>query len=456
MANFYVMESSPEFAKPSPGDVLDTVIGAAGGKALPGKLGVVQAVLSVVAAPRHNVHPALHWTKVGLGAVGLLRAYQKANDPKASEERKEPIAEWFRANDMKIPDGLNRVSGMILSSSEGMKHEDIRVGADNTSSDWIRIYTLKSGIRYAFRMWKGNAYYGNSDIGDGPYVEQKRHAAFIQTIGDVVWAHGGGGDLQLTVLRNSTNTASAFSLSSIGDPETYIGSGDAASVDRSVDRCRKFQARGISRNLLFYGPPGTGKTTLARSIARGIGNGRTLRVEANALELAGVGAVLGFIRILRPRVVLFDDMDRCMGAVTELLHAFEQGGSLSEVGSMMIGTINVVESVDPALLRPGRFDEVIDVNEPNDEHRARIVSHYVSVYGLDKDIAEPLTEMTAGFSPADIREVIRSVAVVGLDHLEAEVGRVKRQRPLYAGDACRRFSRGAAADNWPPPVPAKF
>jgi SpoVK/Ycf46/Vps4 family AAA+-type ATPase len=90
-------------------------------------------------------------------------------------------------------------------------------------------------------------------------------------------------------------------------------------------------------------------------------------------------------------------------------------------------------------LRPGRFDEVVEIPEPTDEHRRRIIEHYFDgrIEGLDLD---GLCARTEGWSPADIRELFLSVATVGVEHLDAEVERLSRQRGLYAGDACRVYA----------------
>lgn len=437
MSVFYVWDDlggKPDMAAPG---VFDSLVDAAGGKPLPGRWGLLQASIGAVAQPRHNVSPWLHWPKVALNVAGVVRAYRQASDPTRAEQRKDPVDEWFKARDMTIPRGLERLSSMLLTYSSSIPREDVKPG-DGKGAEWIRLHRLPSGIEYAFKMWTGTGYYAG-EIGTGPYVAARDVAAFEAQANTIIWNGAGGGDLQLTV-QSSSYGPPAFSLGSLGDPGAHVGNGEQQSVEATIERCAKFRARGFTRNILFYGPPGTGKTTLARLVARGAGSGRTLRVEADALARAGVSAVVGFVRILRPAVVLFDDMDRCMDNVVELLHCFEQGGTLKSSGTMMVGTINVVSQVDPALLRPGRFDEVIEVAEPASEHRRRIVEHYARESGLPLSLVDAIHEGTAGFSPADVREVVQSIAVVGAPHLGAEIARVGRQRLLYAGDACERYA----------------
>lgn len=108
---------------------------------------------------------------------------------------------------------------------------------------------------------------------------------------------------------------------------------------------------------------------------------------------------------------------------------------------IVIGTANVIENLDPALLRPGRFDEIYHVPEPDDEYLALVVKHYIRKFGVQMDVSEAVKAMS-GFSPADVREVLLSVGTVGTDVFETEVERVRMQRSLYAGDACSKFLVG--------------
>lgn len=426
------------------GNLFDGLVDAAGGKPLPGKWGLAQAVLAAVTQPRHNTPPVLHWPKVALNVAGIARAYKRANDPSATDERKDPFDAYFEKKGMTIPARLGTLGTMILAYSSAVPHEDSTFG--DGQDEWLRTYRLPGGRTYAFRMWKSNSYYGGNEVGSGPYVVTAEHDLFLAEIAGVVWAANGNVDLELTARKNGYG-ATAFSLGRIGEPGAFIGNGEALAVDASVARCRAFRARGMSRNLLFYGPPGTGKTTLARTIAREVGDGRCLRVEATALDVAGSASIVDFLHVLRPRVVLFDDMDRCMDSIVALLHMLEQGGAMQEFGAMIVGTINVVSAVDPALLRPGRFDEVIEIAEPGAVHREKIVAHYLAAFGLPAGLGEELTAATDGFAPADVREVVQSLSVVGVEHMAAEVARVQRQRVLYASDACEKYmARRAALD----------
>lgn len=441
MTTFFVDSFGRDVPTTAETDPLDTLIGLSGGRPLPGGWGLLQAVVAAGATPRHNVPTWLHWPRVGLNVAGIVRAYRKSKDPRSSERRKDPVDAYLTAHGLRKVDTLSALTNMVLSYCAGLPHEDVLPGG--TKDEWVRIFAASGDLRVAFRMWESGSYYGNREVGDGPYVWVGDHERFAAIFADLVWSREGGADLQLTARKSAYGGPATFTMSSIGLPGDYVDGDEKGAVVGVLKRCCAFSAVGMTRNVLFYGPPGTGKTTLARALARRLGNGRALRVEAEALETAGVLPTLQFVAVLRPRVLLFDDLDRCMGHVVELLHALEQGNAALG-GVAIVGTINVIDAVDPALLRPGRFDEVVEIAEPAAEQRGRIVDHYLNKYGVDASVRDALAHRCDGFAPADIREVVQALSVTGIDEVDAEIARVTRQRRLYAGDACRRYSAAHA------------
>jgi hypothetical protein len=432
--NFSMGDNSPgrSWGVDTVDNVFDGLIDAAGGKALPGRWGLAQALLSLWSGKRES-HPSIYWPKIALNTAGIVRAYRRAKNPEKNVvRRKHPVIEWIDAKGVAVPEAVIRIAPMILAYSAHAKHEDITIG--DLKDEWVRTFQLDN-VDYHYIMWKSS---DGQEVGDGPYVAKVRHPDFVNRIGEFIWAREGYNDLQLTSTRNTFNRT--FQLSNIGHPDDYVDADDAIwkSVGMLADRCRAFQVHGRSRNILFYGPPGTGKTTLARSVARAIGDGHTLRIEAEALDSIGVSGVLAFVGLLRPRVLLFDDLDRCMSAVIELMHCMEL--TSRDASLIVIGTINAVEEVDPALLRPGRFDEVIEISEPDDKHTARIIDHYATKLNVTVDRATMLEAMR-GFSPADIREVLQCAATIGVAHIGAELERVQRQRGLYSGGAIAAYNQ---------------
>ncbi len=185
--------------------------------------------------------------------------------------------------------------------------------------------------------------------------------------------------------------------------------------------------------VLLYGPPGTGKTMLARAVAT--------ESEANFISIKGpeilskwVGeserAVRETFRKARqaaPAIIFFDEIDAIVpmrgGGITDS-HVGERVISqlLTEIDGLeelenivVVGATNRPDLVDPALLRPGRFDRVLMVPGPDEDARREIFEIHTKRMPLAKDVdMEKLVEMTDNFSGADIASVCQEAAMIAL------------------------------------------
>ncbi len=183
------------------------------------------------------------------------------------------------------------------------------------------------------------------------------------------------------------------------------------------------------RGILLYGPPGTGKTLLAKAVAK--------ESEANFIHIKGpsllsmwvgkseegVRKVFERARQVSPCVVFFDEIDALasrrgldMGTkVTErvlnqLLAEIDGLEGLKDV--TVIGATNRPDMLDPALLRPGRFDRVILVDIPDEESRKKIFEVHMKNTPVGKEVnTEELVKLTDGFVGADIESLVREAAL---------------------------------------------
>ncbi len=194
----------------------------------------------------------------------------------------------------------------------------------------------------------------------------------------------------------------------------------------------KFKELGIRppRGVLLYGPPGCGKTLLAKAVAT--------ESEANFIAVRGpelmskwvgetergIREVFRKARTAAPAVVFFDEIDalvprRGMGyadsgvterAVSQLLTEMDGIAALEDV--VVIGATNRPDILDPAILRPGRFDRLIYVPPPNEKARLEIFKIHTRNMPLAEDVdLERLAKMTEGYSGADIEAVCREAAM---------------------------------------------
>jgi len=195
------------------------------------------------------------------------------------------------------------------------------------------------------------------------------------------------------------------------------------------------------RGILLYGPPGTGKTLLARALASQSGI-NFVSVKGPALLTKYVGESERAVRDLfkrarqcAPCVLLFDEIDALApprgGAgdeghvaarvVAQLLT--ELDGIEDLEGVLVVGTTNRRDMVDPALLRPGRFDLLLEVSLPDADARAAIFRVHLSGKPIAAGVDVPdLAVRTSGFSGAAIASACRRAALMAV------------RRSLVAGD----------------------
>ncbi len=217
----------------------------------------------------------------------------------------------------------------------------------------------------------------------------------------------------------------------------------------------KFIAIGakIPKGVLLFGPPGTGKTLLARAVAGEAGVPFFSISGSDFVEMfVGVGAsrvrdLFEQAKASAPAIVFVDEIDavgRHRGAgmggghdereqtLNQLL--VEMDGFDTKAGVILIAATNRPDILDPALLRPGRFDRQIVVDRPDLEGRRAILS----VHGKGKPLAkgvdvEVLARRTPGFTGADLANLMNEAALltarrgfkeIGMPQLEEAIDRV--------------------------------
>jgi cell division protease FtsH len=236
---------------------------------------------------------------------------------------------------------------------------------------------------------------------------------------------------------------------------------DVAGVDEAVEELheikeflenpKKFQALGarIPKGVLLFGPPGTGKTLLARAVAGEAGVPFFSISGSDFVEMfVGVGA--SRVRDLfeqakqnSPCIIFMDEIDavgRHRGAglggghdereqtLNQLL--VEMDGFEMKDNIILIAATNRPDILDPALLRPGRFDRQIVVDRPDRKGRAKILEVHTRGKPLAKHIElDTLAGQTPGFTGADLQNLVNEAALLAarqgkreIDHLQLEEG----------------------------------
>jgi len=240
-----------------------------------------------------------------------------------------------------------------------------------------------------------------------------------------------------------------------------VGWADIGGLDDAQERLREgvelplkdpdaFRRLGIrpAKGFLLYGPPGTGKTLLAKAVAR--------EAEANFIATKSsdllskwygeseqqIARLFARARQVAPTVLFIDELDSLVPArgggfgepqVTERVvnTILAEMDGLEELQSVVvIGATNRPNLIDPALLRPGRFDELIYVSVPDEGGRRRILGIHTAKMPLSDDVdLDSLAERTPRFTGADLEDLVRraglfalrdslSVTKVAMEHFE--------------------------------------
>lgn len=193
---------------------------------------------------------------------------------------------------------------------------------------------------------------------------------------------------------------------------------------RAPDKFKQAGAR-LPKGVLMCGPPGTGKTLLARAMAGEAGVG-FLYIAGSAFDEVYVGVGSKRVRQLfkdaqesAPCIVFIDEIDAVGNSrenATSKDNTLQQlltelDGFNSAQGVVVIAATNTPETLDPALVRPGRFDKQVFVPLPDVSGRKQIFDHYlkkVNHAGIDSEV---LARSTPGFSGADISQLINASAI---------------------------------------------
>lgn len=219
---------------------------------------------------------------------------------------------------------------------------------------------------------------------------------------------------------------------------------DVAGIDEAVEELKeiveflktpqKYQALGgrIPRGVLLVGPPGTGKTMLAKAVAGEAGVPFFGLSGSDFVEMyVGVGAARVrdmFQQALQrsPAIIFIDELD-ALGKVRgsgapgghdereQTLNALlvEMDGFSTDHSVIVMGATNRPETLDPALMRPGRFDRHVLVDRPDIRGREAILKVHAGKVKLDKDVdLRRLAKLTPGFVGADLANLVNEAALL--------------------------------------------
>jgi transitional endoplasmic reticulum ATPase len=252
-------------------------------------------------------------------------------------------------------------------------------------------------------------------------------------------------------------------------------------VEWPLTHSEDFKRIGIqpSKGILLFGPPGTGKTMLSKAVAT--------ESKANFISVKGseilskwfgeserkIAEIFKKAKQASPCIVFFDEIDaiapmrgtsagepRVVERMVNTLLS-EMDGLEELRGVVVVGATNRPDLIDAALLRPGRFDEVVLVPPPDEKARLDILKVHTRNMALDGNVdLVDLSKKTKGYSGADIESLCRKAGVIALHedikiekvskrHFEAALNKINPsttpQTKEYYEEVARRLGRGLEA-----------
>ncbi|KAG8728814.1 26S proteasome subunit rpt4 [Ceratobasidium sp. 428] len=188
------------------------------------------------------------------------------------------------------------------------------------------------------------------------------------------------------------------------------------------------------KGVLLYGPPGTGKTLLARAVAATLST-NFLKVVSSAIVDKYIGEsarlvreMFGYAREHEPCIIFMDEIDAIGGrrfsegtsadreiqrTLMELLNQMDGFDSLGK--TKLIMATNRPDTLDPALLRPGRLDRKIEIPLPNEQARLEILKIHAAPVNKHGEIDyEAIVKLSDGFNGADLRNVVTEAGMFAI------------------------------------------
>jgi hypothetical protein len=252
--------------------------------------------------------------------------------------------------------------------------------------------------QYVYWVQKDNTPH---NYGIWPHVPADRSAAFFEALGKRVWK-----DLNS---RHLQYTSGGF----IADPFDQEAFEPTKQFAEYTSRLKAFLDVGCTRSALFQGPPGTGKSVGLRCLVRGLGLS-SLRVDLGVFDRADLACLFleTSLKVMRPDVMVIDDVDR----LEENPRLFQFLELAAKTCKVVLATANHIDQVPDALLRPGRFDEIVTVTTVDFDVVTRMMRG-------DKELAMLLSDLPLAY----IAEAAKRLTILGRDILMSELPALRKR-----------------------------
>lgn len=302
------------------------------------------------------------WWNVGRASVGVGKVVVNSLETDSDS--------FFGGDDWSTPFS-NDFAHTILKVLWKMPARTMKTNEDGVQ---IKIVDIGEGV---LAGWTHNTRY-NSAYHVYVQTDKLQQARII--IKDLLWKQFNGASLVLRLNKkgfSSNADSDGTVIFDVDDSFETLPSEKATEYTTYLTRCMN---AGISRSVMLYGPPGTGKSTLARTLVKDL-KLRSFRVRIEDITSFDSGTLFESIQIFEPDAVILDDFDRARGqaSLLEVLEFFQHKVKL------VIATVNDRNELDEALMRPGRFDELVEVDRMDDAVVKMVLGPYIDGFEFVKN-----------------------------------------------------------------------
>jgi chromosomal replication initiation ATPase DnaA len=223
--------------------------------------------------------------------------------------------------------------------------------------------------------------------------------------------------LEVSPLPNGRSKSHFSTLSH--SPQTFFGNSPFFSLKSQFET---FQSKGIPRTILLYGKQGVGKTSFCLALATS--NQKVLRIDSSNFSSCSTAELDFLLTALQPDFLLIDDIDRAKDLASFFPTLFT---TLSDFKSKypstsLFLTANNVDSLDPAFLRPGRIDQLIEIPTPSTEDREAILKGFLK----NPSNLNQLTEASEGLSASYLKEIALQDSLFSLEYVLNSISSMKK------------------------------
>jgi hypothetical protein len=213
--------------------------------------------------------------------------------------------------------------------------------------------------------------------------------------------------IHLDLSQDNQNKALKSNYSEIPSPQDCLFGNTIDKLNEFKEQHLLYMRDNVPRTYLFCGKQGIGKTSFCLKLAQ-LTEGRVLRIDACGLTAVSVKDLDFIIQGLGPDFLIVDDIDRApdLNASLPTLFTILSDFKHKHPNVTICLTINDITKLDAALIRPGRIDEIIEMDLPTKEERKDILKGYLDTFGITKEVdLDTISNVTEGLTAAYLQEV---------------------------------------------------